>query len=376
MKRKTFSKIVIAGLMLLICTTCRLKAENEKSWQLGPFIRPVNSPIVAPNSESTFKCPMRDELVRWESSDTFNPASIVYNDEIYVLYRAEDGSGTGLARHTSRIGLAKSNDGIMFQRYPEPVLYPANDSDKPYDWRGGCEDPRIVEGPDGTFYMYYTLYSRDNPVGGDGVPKLGVASSTDLKNWKKHGPIFMNAYEGKYVNMFHKAASVVTSIQDGRLKAVKINGKYLMYWGERSIKAAVSDDLLNWTPVLNNNGSLLELIKPRKDKFDSLLTEAGPPAVLTDEGIVLLYNGKNSGADKSIGKGAYAAGQLLLDKNEPFEVLDRSETYFFYPECDFEKTGQYVDGTVFVEGLTYFNNKWYLYYGTADSYVGVAIWCP
>jgi predicted GH43/DUF377 family glycosyl hydrolase len=38
-----------------------------------------------------------------------------------------------------------------------------------------------------------------------------------------------------------------------------------------------------------------------------------------------------------------------------------------------EITGQYKAGTTFSEGLVYFKGKWYLYYGTADSFVGVAI---
>jgi predicted GH43/DUF377 family glycosyl hydrolase len=42
----------------------------------------------------------------------------------------------------------------------------------------------------------------------------------------------------------------------------------------------------------------------------------------------------------------------------------------------FEKSGQYVNGTVFIEGLVYFQNKWFLYYGCADSKVGVAVYDP
>jgi beta-1,2-mannosidase len=45
---------------------------------------------------------------------------------------------------------------------------------------------------------------------------------------------------------------------------------------------------------------------------------------------------------------------------------------FFEPQLAFEKSGQYRAGTVFVEGLVLFQNQWYLYYGTADTYVGAA----
>ncbi|HAS59844.1 MAG TPA: pesticidal protein Cry15Aa, partial [Algoriphagus sp.] len=43
------------------------------------------------------------------------------------------------------------------------------------------------------------------------------------------------------------------------------------------------------------------------------------------------------------------------------------------PELPFEKSGQYPEGTTFLEGLVYFQGAWYLYYGTADSMVGVVV---
>jgi len=54
-------------------------------------------------------------------------------------------------------------------------------------------------------------------------------------------------------------------------------------------------------------------------------------------------------------------------------LLKRSDTPFFKPELPWEATGQYAAGTTFIEGLALFHNKWFLYYGCADSNVGVAI---
>ena len=70
---------------------------------------------------------------------------------------------------------------------------------------------------------------------------------------------------------------------------------------------------------------------------------------------------------------AYCAGQLLLDGDDPYKVLDRLDKPFFAPEASFEKSGQYKDGTVFIEGLAYHKRKLYLYYGCADSRVAVAV---
>ena len=57
-------------------------------------------------------------------------------------------------------------------------------------------------------------------------------------------------------------------------------------------------------------------------------------------------------------------------------MIGRLDVPFFRPVDDFEKSGQYKDGTVFIEGLVYFKSRWYLYYGCADSRVGVAVYDP
>ena len=84
-----------------------------------------------------------------------------------------------------------------------------------------------------------------------------------------------------------------------------------MYWGEEHVFAATSEDLVNWTPYVNTDGSLRKLFSPRDGHFDSQLTECGPPAIYTPKGIVLLYNGKNSASrgDKRYTANVYAAGK-------------------------------------------------------------------
>jgi predicted GH43/DUF377 family glycosyl hydrolase len=120
-------------------------------------------------------------------------------------------------------------------------------------------------------------------------------------------------------------------------------------------------------------------MEPRRGKFDSGLTECGPPAVLTEKGILLLYNGKNrAGADGDTlyTANAYCAGQALFDTNDPAKLIGRLDKPFLVPEADFEKSGQYPAGTVFIEGLVFYKEKWFLYYGCADSRVAVAVYNP
>lgn len=63
----------------------------------------------------------------------------------------------------------------------------------------------------------------------------------------------------------------------------------------------------------------------------------------------------------------------MFDVNNPTKLIGRLDKPFLQPTDDFEKSGQYPAGTVFVEGLVYYQNKWYLYYGCADSFVAVAV---
>ena len=343
-------------------------------WALGGFVRPEKAnPIITPNPSNQFDCPMQDKKIGWEESDVFNPAATVKDGKIYVLYRAEDNSATGIGKRTSRIGLAESEDGIHMKRRKTPVMYPDKDNMKEYEWEGGCEDPRVTMTEDGLYVMAYTSWNRK-------VARRCIATSHDLVKWEKHGPAFAKAYNGRFKDIFCKSGSMVTTIKDGKQVLTKIDGKYFMYWGEHAVYAATSDDLVNWTPILDEKNELATVIKPRPQYFDSALTECGPPAILTDKGIVLLYNGKNqtndSKRDKRFTAGAYCAGQILTDPKEPMKVLQRLDVPFFRPMASFEKSGQYVDGTVFIEGLVFFKNKWYLYYGCADSQVSVAIYDP
>src|SRR5689334_25236102 len=115
-------------------------------WMLGPFVKPAGvNPVIAPRGASTIRSAMNDSTLRWEAYATFNPAAVVREGKVYVIYRAEDATGDStIGHHTSRLGLAESTDGLSFVRRGTPVLYPDTDSFRQYEWPGGVEDPRIV----------------------------------------------------------------------------------------------------------------------------------------------------------------------------------------------------------------------------------------
>ncbi len=338
-------------------------------WMLGPFVRPADiNPLIKPDPAATFDCPLQKKSVHWEASHTFNPAAIVFDGKVCVLYRAEDDSGSNqIGSHTSRLGLAESEDGLHFTRRPAPVFFPDDDDQKKNEAGGGCEDPRLIYGEDGNMVLTYTQWNQK-------IPRLAVATTKDLLHWDKHGPAFADASGGRYRSMACKSATILGKWVDDHLTAVKINGKYWMYWGEGNMHFATSEDLIQWQPMEQTPEKLRVSLNRRKGKFDSDLAEGGPAAILTDHGILVIYNGKNGrDGDPAIGVGAYAGGQALFDAADPTRLIARTDTPFYKPEMPFEKTGQYGAGTTFLEGLVFFKGRYFLYYGCADSFVGVAV---
>src|SRR5580704_6811926 len=177
--------LLIAG----ICVCCNIPAPGsslgdpairpDSSWALLPFTKLDSINPVLGTGNGSFECPVRKQKIYWEEKDVFNPAIVEKDGKIFMLYRAQD--KIGKPSGTSRIGLATSSDGMHFQRRARPVLYPDNDSQKKYEWEGGCEDPRVVEDEKGVYYMTYTAYDGHNA-------RLLVATSPDLVHWTKHGP--------------------------------------------------------------------------------------------------------------------------------------------------------------------------------------------
>lgn len=305
--------------LAFIALSCATSNQPSESWQLGPFSKYEANPILTPTGST------------WQSKDVFNPTAWTDGELIYLLYRAEDSTGIGQWNGTSRIGLATSTDGISFDREEDPVLSPS----EPWELPGGAEDPRVVKIGD-TFFLTYTAYDGE-------TARLAIATSTDLRNWVKHGLVFPDRGWTK----------------SGAILPEKINGQFWMYFGDTNIWAAHSEDGIQWTVVEE------PVLTPRDGKFDSRLVEPGPAPIITEDGILLLYNG----ADDDL---FYASGQALFSPSDPTELIARSEAPFLTPTTELERTGQ-IPNVVFIEGLVRFDDRWFLYYGMGDSGIGVAM---
>jgi predicted GH43/DUF377 family glycosyl hydrolase len=344
------------------------------AWAIGPFVRPAEEPVIKPDPNAVFDCPLSKTPIHWEKAWVYNPAAVVRDGKIIVLFRAQQGPGNTC----SRVGYAESEDGIHFKTDPAPVFYPADDAQQSAEWsgndgHGGCEDPRVTESPDGFYVLTYTQYNGKRP-------RLGIASSKDLRTWTKYGSAFSGSKYADNHGVQLKSASIVNEVKDGHLVAAKINGKYWMYFGEGHVNLASSDDLIHWVPVEGKDGNPVVVMKTRPGFADSRLDEIGPEPVLTDKGIVVFYNGENDDpqkhGDPSLPKSVYTGMEALFDANDPTKLIARLDHAYIKPELPFEKTGLFKAGTTFTEGLVLFKGKWFVYYGCADSLVGVAICDP
>ena len=298
---------------------------------LGPFTPYKQNPILRPQGDG------------WESGSVYNPAAVVKDGRVALLYRAHADD------IVSHVGLATSDDGIHFERLPDPVLSPT----EAYEARG-AEDPRVTE-IDDTYYLTYT--------GWDGIAaQLCLATSTDLVDWTKHGPLFPD------FNTFLAAGDGPAGpwSKAGVIVPMRIDGRYLMYFGEGSIWHAWSDDLLHWKPGPSDE----PLMTPTgPGTFAEHLVEVGPPPILTNNGLILLLH--NAAVKHADGSVRYTCGQLLLSPDDPTRILAQMQRPWLEP-VTYEDTHGLVSNVTFVEGLVHLNDTWFAYYGQSDSTLGVA----
>ena len=278
----------------------------------------------------------------WSTSGVFNPAAIIVKGKTVLLFRARDAHGT------SRIGYADSSDGLHFHAALRPVLEP----EAPYERGGGVEDPRVLR-IGTTYYMTYTGYNLHDA-------QLCLATSRDLRHWQRHG-VILPAYRGAWNTGWTKSGAIVPQ---------RINGRWWMYYlGTRRDKdgkdrdymgLASSEDLEHWSDATGK-----PVLDRRPGAFDSRVMEPGPPPIVTNAGILLLYNGANDAL-------VYGPGWVLFDKTDPRRVLARSDAPFILPQLEWERVGT-VPNVIFLEGATMRAAQPLEltgYYGGADQYIG------
>jgi predicted GH43/DUF377 family glycosyl hydrolase len=268
----------------------------------------------------------------WESRMVFNASAVYEDGRVHILYRATGEDGV------SRLGYASSTDGFKIdERLPFPVFEPSISEEG-----DGCEDPRMTAIEEKYFMCYTALRDRVSGPYQISMTSISVDDFTN-KRWK-------------WGNRWLPFSGIQN--KDAALFPRKINGKYLLLHRiEPDICVAYSDDLTNWC---NSRA----IIRPRRDKWDSVKVGIAGPPLEIDEGWLLIYHGMDFNK-------VYRLGSILLDKNNPETVIRRSEKPILEPVEEYERYGA-VPNVVFSCGAVKIDDEVLVYYGGADSVLCVA----
>jgi len=273
------------------------------------------------------------EAHAWESREVFNPAAIYLDSKVHLLYRALGND------HISRLGYATSNDGLTIdERLPTPVFEPATESEK-----DGCEDPRLTE-VDKQLIMTYTALREYSHLQVYQVAFTSIATEDFVNKRWNWGPRRL-----PFPGVRNKDAVIFPQ---------KIGGRYVMLHRiDPDICIAYSDDLMRWCDISS-------VMKPQVDGWDNWkIGVAGTPMKI-NEGWLVIYHGVSV-------ERLYSLGVALLDSEHPEQVLYRSKQTLLAPKDDYERFGK-VPNVVFSCGNVIIDNRFFLYYGAADSVVCVA----
>jgi beta-1,4-mannooligosaccharide/beta-1,4-mannosyl-N-acetylglucosamine phosphorylase len=298
-------------------------------------------PILTREEIPAFQPDLRDV------SSVFNPGALRHAGEDRLLLRVQD-----RGRRTHLVP-AKTRDGLVFQVESRDLALPADGLpgrrihhvyDARLTWLDGCcHVLAAVDLEEGC-----RLLLGRWPDFGE-LQWLGLTGEEDQRN----GVLFPRRFGGE-------ALRLTRPNRPGR-PGDPPSGSEI--WLERSV------DLLTWTPVAC-------VARGRFHYWDELIGP-GPPPVETEAGWLCVYHGV---ATHFAAANIYQAGVLLLDRQDPSRVLGRSRLNILEPRHPWELSGQ-VGNVVFPSGLTVdldeqglapLEASFRLYYGAADTCVGLA----
>ncbi|HEV7423566.1 MAG TPA: hypothetical protein VGO21_00050 [Candidatus Paceibacterota bacterium] len=294
--------------------------------------RSLLNPIITPNKKN-----------QWESKATFNPAAIRLKDTTHILYRTLSDD------NTSYIGYASSKDGVtIHERLDQPIYIPREDFEtkKVSGANSGCEDPRLTK-IGNNIYMCYTAFN------GIGPPRVAITSITEenflQKKWEWEKPVLITpvGFDDKDTCIFPE----------------KINGQYFILHRVGNEMCGDYFKSLNFSKETVKK--CIRIIGPRINSWDNSKVGICAPPLKTKYGWLLLYHGVSKSHS------TYRIGAVLLDLKDPAIVISRTTDPIFEPEEQYEKVG-IVNNVVFPCGMVLKKNLLYIYYGGADTVVGVA----
>lgn len=292
-----------------------------------------------------------EAIHEWKSEATFNPAALFDDGKVHLLYRAVGKAGL------SSFGYASSKDGFHIEEnLPEPAYIPRKDfegvSTKPTQYTdlyksgcgwGGCEDPKLTA-MDGKVYLTYVAYN------GYSHPRIALSSISradfQQKKWNWNEPVLMSP-----PGVIDKSGCILPE---------RIKGKYVIF------HRIFPHILIDYRDDLRfDDGKWLEgkhKIATRPGMWDSRKVSVGATPIKTEAGWLLIYHAVDDRDDSR-----YKMGAMILDPEDPSEVLYRTSDPILEPEEHYENDGKF--GVVYPCGAVVLGNELFVYYGGGDRVV-------
>ncbi|MBN1777791.1 MAG: glycoside hydrolase family 130 protein [Clostridiales bacterium] len=265
----------------------------------------------------------------------FNSAVMPFDGGFIGVFRGEQADGV------PHIYLGRSPDGLRWTFEPEPIPF-QNQEGEPF-MPPSAYDPRLVKVED----IYYIMWCTDFYGAA-----IGLAKTKDFKTFvrlenpflpfNRNAVLFPRKMGGNFVMLSRPSDSGHTPFGDIFLS----ESPDLCYWGKhRHVMGRGS----GWWQMLKIGG--------------------GAAPIETSEGWLLFYHGVVGTCSGYV----YSVGGAILNIDDPSVVRYRCKNFLLTPETWYEERG-FVPNVVFPcatlqDAAT---GRIALYYGAADSYVGLA----
>lgn len=312
-------------------------ASNLPDWAIGPFTRQPQSnpsPVLSPTGSG------------WESQHVLNPGVVYRNGAYQMLYRA-DGGGP------DQVGLATSTDGLHFTRNANNPVITGNVL--PYE-SGGVMDPRLYE-LNGTYYSFVAGYdwSKSPPQ------TIMETTSTDLVHWTTAVPIVHTNYD----------PAVVTDGNDTPvLMNTQYGPRYVMYYGDsdpaKGRFVAYSTDMKTWT----NNTPFDMHFPANYNPWEICVTVTNYQTIQNgpvNHNIVMFV----AGTLMANGHWYYGISEVEFSGTNLTQQIGQLTDAALSPTTPYEVNGRTAH-TVFMNSILFHNGQWSMYYGGADTVIGLA----
>lgn len=265
----------------------------------------------------------------------FNSAVVPYEGAFIGVFRGEQTNGIPF------IYMGRSKDGIHWDFDSEKIAFVDEEGQPfmpPYAY-----DPRLVKVED----TYYLMWCQDFYGAA-----IGIAKTNDFKTFTRLENPFLP---------FNRNAVLFPR---------KVNGNFMMLSRPSdSGHTPFGDIFVSESPDMTYWGKHRHVMGKSPEWWESLKIGGGAAPIETSEGWLLIYHGVSGTCNGYV----YSIGGAILDIDNPSIVKYRCENFLLTPEEWYEERG-FVPNVAFPCATIHDSktNKMAIYYGAADSYIGMA----